>query len=265
MKKLLLICMLAAALVLAGSGAWANIYTPLQEWYGAGNSTDGWWYTPIANSGDYVFNILGYKKVVTGTTSFFDIFTGWPGPSYTEYNAMAADLTLKSGNTTYMVRLAATGQGQVLYGSGLTYYTSYDLYGPQYNPLNNTYNNGYNGGLGYGGAYQSGTDIHGNPIGSSIPVWALSGTSGTAGVTWTDTGKKYNNIWEVWEVQVNLSDIAALGAGFNPNDFSFFYPTATCANSVTEGQVPICSSVLLLGTGLVGLVGLRWRKARELG
>ncbi len=48
----------------------------------------------------------------------------------------------------------------------------------------------------------------------------------------------------------------------DPNGrFSFLWGTATCANDIVSGQVPIPPPVLLLGTGLLGLVGLKkWRR-----
>jgi len=240
-KMARLLVVLALGMGLCTSGAWAydfNPYTPVEAYNGSKPSPPslGWfgWYNII---GDSNYTIGGVNKVSSGGQTYLDIYTGWgtargdgngqPGNQYSEYGAVAADLTLYSNGKMWMVGLDSSRQGE-LYASP-TYSTSIDLFEG-------------NTSLIYGGAYNKS-----NP--TAVPVLATSSGTMIAGlVSWSAS-----LINGFYEVDVDLSLIK----GLDTNNFSFVYPTATCANSTFQGQVPIPGSVLLLGSGLLGLVGLR--------
>jgi hypothetical protein len=239
-----ILVVLALGMGLCTSGAWAydyNPYSPVLAYQGSSPSTyDGWvgWFNII---GDSNYTIGGANKVSSGGQTYLDIYTGWgtapnaaggnsnglSGNQYSEYGAIAADLTLYSNGKMWMVGLDSSRQGELF--ASPTYSTSIDLFEG-------------NTSLIYGGAYNKS-----NP--TAVPVLATgSGTMIPGLVSWSA-----NLINGFYEVDVDLSLIK----GLDPNHFSFVYPTATCANSVLTGCVPIPSSVLLLGSGLVGLAGLR--------
>jgi hypothetical protein len=281
MKKLLLICMLAAAMVLAGSVAWAYDYTqytpapngtPLSGYTNPnpidevasylGTSAYGYSQTNFLGPnwglqiGDSNFAIGGANVVKSGGSTYLDIYTGWGtnptaegsysngllGNQYSEYGAVAADLTLYSKGNMWMVRLDSSGAGELFLNP--KYYTSYGLF----QAVTNTYGGNTYGSLIYG-AYYNSNNAH------IIPVWATSGlVSGTTvPVSWIAPGYGGNST-SYYEVTIDLSAIS----GLNPSDFQFLYSTATCANGLLT-NVPLPPSALLLGSGLLGLLGLRWK------
>jgi hypothetical protein len=73
-------------------------------------------------------------------------------------------------------------------------------------------------------------------------------------VTWTHPSD--------YLITVTLNGINADGSW---NDFNLLWGSETCGNDVQFNRfVPLPPSMLLLGSGLLGLVGLRWRRKSQL-
>jgi hypothetical protein len=246
MKKMVrILAVLALGVVLLiPSLAWAYQFVPngddtlvLAYKYSGESTGDGWvgWFRTIASSTDTNFDISGANLA----GSVLQITTGWSGPAYSDLTAVAADLTLYSNGKIWMVRLYETGQGE-LFLNPTGYDTSIDKF--------------QGTGYIYGGLYNK-------DFPQSVPVWATSGQV----LNSDNTAFIVPVTWKNGEVDIDLSVIAGLDIG----NFSFLYASATCANSVLTGTVsgfvpvPIPPSALLLGTGLLGLVGLGWRRRRQ--
>jgi hypothetical protein len=161
-----------------------------------------------------------------------------------------------------------------LFGSTAGAFTGSNKYGYNYVVTTDFDNNKYYVyAIGTGTAVYSTTDIAGSnpwkasttgltPVGSGDLVYKSSLTD--ASLTDANTGFVGGTRYEL--------DYLGLGAwltGYtsDPNYYAWFHYTYECGNDLLMGQafgsqVPLPPSALLLGTGLLGLVGLRWRRSK---
>jgi hypothetical protein len=237
MKKAIL---LAMCLVLIGaSAAMAIVYTDVNDTIAL--TQDGVKWNNLNYIGDSdVF--LTTKATFDTASGLFVITTNWnPGkePDLGATTAMLFISTTGGTNWDYAINLdyKNTAQNQATVYKPTLVYKSTDVY--------------YNANI-YG-KYYNVPDVN-----HLIPVVATAALDDTdlVWVTWSSiTGTDTGNT-----VTVDLSNI--LGSG----PWSFIWGTATCGNGVfTNGfdvGVPLPPSALLLGSGLLGLVGLGWRRRK---
>jgi hypothetical protein len=229
MKKTVSVALtLVFLLGLSVSGALAytfNDNTLVQNWNQGAAYGGGAWQDVIGDTN--VFDTFGAN--LSGNT--FTIFTNW-NPSkdgdlgYSQVKT--ADLFIDvgcNGTWDFAVRLDTAGQGNV-YANPL-YNTSNDIFAPLTSLI-------------YGGKYNEASPTF-------APVEATSAATGSTSVVWTLGSGGLNN-----QVAVDLTGLAS--------PYCFFWGTATCANDGFSDKVPLPPSVLLLGSGLLGLGLVRWRR-----
>ena len=310
-KKIALICMVAVVIVLAGSAAWA--YTASFSWTSPADDVNSYqsnYTTDVASPYPYFGGASPYWGLQIGDNNFkiggtgvsaayvvnynnqtyLTIYTGWgtipnasggnglSGNQYSEYGAVAADLSIYNslGTLVAMVGLNSSRQGNLYTnasasGGTITYQTSYDLFKGGYKGSNVIFGGNYRG-LNNSSTVlvpvlatsKPSTAIFTNPLVTWVAPTKQGiqpGSSGINGTLGTNNSGSY-------EVEVDLSDIQSQGIVLS-GGFSFLYPTATCANSELHGcytgkvtGVPLPPSALLLGSGLLGLAGLGWRRKK---
>jgi hypothetical protein len=191
-----------------------------------GNSAVG---APVDVIGDSIFDTKGAN--LTGKT--LTIYTNW-GPALDgSVNAAVktADIFFDvccDGDYDYAIRLdTLTGRGNVYQNP--TYQTSQTIFSSLTN-------------LEYGGRYDVDDAAH------TVPVWATSDAIGLTSVVWDSGGANSTN-----KVDIFIDGIAN-------QDFGFIWGTATCANDAFKTCVPVPPSVLLMGSGLLGLGLVGWRR-----
>ncbi len=247
MKKILYLFLTVSLVLLSTSGVMANTYsfndtTLVQPWLGNSATGAAW----IDVEGDNFFNTYKVDVTFTGNDVKFEIYTNYPSTGHDFPPFVApADLALDlNGDGVFE-------KGIVLYGRpGFTlgelcnvnvtptgWKSSVDLFGP--------------GSPGtYGGRYdQSAPKI------PYTQIAAGTDTGVNAAVSWNSIGSN-----PVYRVDVLLSDVNSSG---DWNNLTFFWGTGTCDNDGITGTVPLPPSVLLLGSGLVGVCLLRGRKALQ--
>lgn len=234
MKKLMYLWLAVALVLLSTSGAWAytfNDITKVQEWNKGAIYGSGAWDDVIGDAN--VFDTFGANL----SGGMLTIFTNWnPNKDgdlgYSQIKT--ADLFIDKGcdgSWDFAIQLdTLTGTGKVY--ANPTYNTSDDIFKSL-------------GNLVYGGKYDEASP-------QLTPAQATSADTATTSVVWTLGAEGKNN-----QVAVDLSGLD-LGS-----EYCFFWGTATCSNDGFAGEVPLPPSLLLLGSGMVGLVGLRWKKSND--
>jgi hypothetical protein len=121
-----------------------------------------------------------------------------------------------------------------------------------------------NGSWVYGGAYSTNGTLPAEGTNLSPTLLNAGTLLSNASLTWVlNTGPNTTGTYQV------VMDLGAVNGSGNFNQLSFFWGTGNCANDVILGTaalprsssaVPVPGSVLLLGSGLVGMVLLRQRR-----
>jgi len=242
------------ALALLAVGAWGYEYpdnTWVQGYQGKSaltNSSWAGWFKAIEDPNPSYFNVYGAN--LNESTKVLSIFTNMPSWGDTELGLPIGDLFFRvagASDWNYAIQmLPGNGKANIYHLTG--YSTSIDL-------LKNT-------GLIYGGAWLNytgtGQPSSHTPGMGAIPVKITGGTIiDTTTVTWIGIGS--NPTYEI-DIPLTPTLLADLG-----HDFSFIWESATCGNGTIEARVhaPVPGSLLLLGTGLLGLGALGWRRKRS--
>lgn len=244
--KLKKVVLMACVFLLSASAAqaWQQVITDttlVQPWLGNKVST----YPGYTNWMDIIGdpNIFETPKVILtvdpGTSKVnYQIFTNFPktgDPDYsmTKVADLFFDFNQNSGTYNYAVILRPDGhdgfsQGDVVRLSQAR--SAQDIYG------------GY-GNLIYGGRYNQS-----NPL--------ISYTEAVSGNLLSQASVSWNPGNAIAKYEIDISFTAPAGA-----NQTFFFGTGNCSNDGVS-NVPVPASVLLLGSGLLGLAMLRWRKGK---
>jgi hypothetical protein len=243
LRLLLLALLLPMLLLSTAAGALANSYdfpdvTDVEAWRGNAPRTSGSWVGWFDVIGDEArFQTFG----ATLTDNNLTIFTNWGPDDVGFLGSETADLFLDIRNTgswTHAVNLNAvlTAGGPGNFVADILAITS----SPQ------TSQELFAGtGLIYGGRYDEADP-------KPVPVLAAGEVVGQAAVIWAALAAGESS----HSIAIALGHVP----GFDARNFAFLWGTATCGNDTMTGVVPLPGTVLLLGLGLLGLVGLGFRR-----
>jgi len=251
MKKigLCLLISLVGIFVFSGSVPAYTINDNTLVGRGQTKSTD--YYNQVDNIGSG-YQLYGLDVTVTTTGLLIDIYTDFDGGDGSSGVQIGlADLALDlDRNGTYEYGVDLTTTETTITSSGVyknvVWTTSYDFM------ENKTSGNWWYGEF-WGDSITAPSPIVEIDTGDNVGV---AGSSRTL-LTNHEAGYKYS-------VSIDLS---VFGSDFNESeyDFGLFFATSTCANDIIEGtknlkgngEVPLPPTVLLLGSSLFCLVGLR--------
>jgi hypothetical protein len=204
------------------------------------SSYPGWTtWTDVIASTPSAWDVKQVAVTWSGTTLEMQIFTNYPQAGLE--GAGQADIALgHDGTFDAGVKMSGTDLGKI--------YTVSSWVNPQSNPPLSW----SNGSWIYGGAYDQAA-----PKTPDTLIGTGTNDLGTAVVNWV----ALTNDITAFRIDVIFPD------GFNAsglwNNFNFEVGSGSCGNEVMAGtasHAPLPASALLLGTGLVGLVGLRRRR-----
>jgi hypothetical protein len=233
MKKIskVLLLLILPVFLMAGSAMAFTIDDPVIP----GENHSSWTADRI---GGIIFELYGIDVSFSGNDLLIDIYTNYTGPHQVgSWVTFAGDLALDVDGTGYNYGVAFTDNEGLLVGK------CYE---------NATWNlsNGY---------APSGYIYH---IDQIVTLESGTATSLMSSVVWNPWDTESSDAIADWQIHVEIEDFRDL---VTAPELGIFYATANCANDYGEGQVPIPepATMLLFGSGLIGLAGLGRKKFKK--